>query len=303
MNVNLKKLERELKSLGDKAVFSRSLQSDIKQDLLTRINRLEQKEAPRVAFWNLPRTIISVPATVFTMVLVFLVGVATTSMASNSRPGQFLWQVRKLAESSDIFLTFDQELKTEKKVAIATNRIQLLAEATSDETSLESVLREARLALVNATEAVAKSEDATLLASVRDLVAEQESLLADLARTADSATREKLALVSQEIKDLQKEGITSGNEGASSSPSEEPAEEIAQAPTTFSGHIGTAYGQPALFAADGSHYILATSLDIAQLIGQDDVLVYGLIVDNQLVVEKIFVGNKLVETPDSDLDN
>jgi len=299
MNANLKKLENELKSLSRKEVFSRSEQADIKKDLFSKIEKIEQAEAPRVTFWNLPRTIISVPATIFTMVLVFLVGVATTSMASNSRPGQFLFQVRKLAESSDILLTFDQEAKLEKKVAIANERIQFLAEAKSDETSLESVLQEARSALANATKAVAESEDAVLLASVRDLVAKQENLLTNLAKTADDKTREQLAMVSQEIKDLQKESLATKT---GSAVLEEPKEDIVQVPTTFNGRIGTAYGQPALFLSGGSYYVLTTTLDIDILIGQDNVLVYGLIVDGKLVAERIFINNKLVESPNSDLE-
>lgn len=342
MSANFEQLEAQLKTLGEnKGILTTSKKQAIRDRVFQSIGQIELADAIAtgeakaglaVSLKHLQKALIpqrlsfSMPATIATVVVVFMASIITGAAAQSSRPGEALFNVKKVLETLEIAVTSNPIKKAELTLNIADQRVKDLEASVGQEEALHTVLQESQTALVSARATIQKAKDsgdtagaAALLDKFNTLLADQKTILDDIEKAAPSEdVKQTIVAIRDAIEEANElsEGagiVEQPNQNAVATnpmvpkPIVKPV--IVTTPLTLAvnltgfqtlaGRISTAGGQPALFFNGNQYLIITTSpISLQEYIGSNNVALSGLVKDGHITVYRVVInGAVLADIP------
>jgi len=342
-SVNFEQLEAQLKTLGEnKGILSTNRKQAIRDRVFQSIGQIELADAIAtgetkanlaVSLKHLQKALIpqrlsfSMPATVATVVVVFMASIITGAAAQGSRPGDTLFNVKKVLETLEIAITSNPIKKAELTLNIAGQRVKDLEISVGQEKALHIVLQESQTALVSARATIQKAKDsgdsagtAALLDRFNTLLADQKTILDDIEKTEPSEDVKQTIVAIRDA--ISAENQLAEGVGTSEQPDQntavikpttpkaatKPVAVVSSPPAlavnltgfqTLAGRLGTAGGQTAIFFNGNQYLIIALApISLQEYIGSSNVALSGIVKDGYITAYRVVInGNVLADTP------
>jgi len=255
-------------------------------ELVVPLNRLKQIFQPR-------RTMISLPATLGIVALVFVATLATSVAAKDALPGSFWYPARKAFDSVKVVITPSSQ-KADVLLSIASERIGDIAEAPN----LDAALRESRKAIVSAQTAVAalseadEETSAELLNKLKAIIDSQKTILATIVKENidDEAIQQSVIAVREELDELLPETTTPAEKAEDSAEEAVPTEGY----VSFSGTMGSYTAKPTIMVGDTRYFLAGSDISLIQFMGIGDATAFGYLEGDTITLSKLLIGGKVV---------
>ena len=329
-------LENQLKTLGNKSDLRLEKKQAVRDKIFRSIGQIEladaitagdEKSRLAVSLKHLQQALIphkltfSMPATIMTVIVVFMGSIVTGAAAQGARPGDALFGMKKVIESIEVAIVSNPVKKAEKTLTIAGERLQYLENTLGTEKALNTVLQETQIALVSARATITKAkvdgnetEVALLLDKFNSLLADQKVLLGDIEKETTNEDVKKTIVAIRDVitGDKIKDDATNGNVSDSmiavTSPvvpktvvkpvldTQKPLElDIAlSGRQSLAGRIGTASGRIVLFVGNKYYYIINSPINLQLYVGNSNIGIVGDVRNGELSVYQIYADGKLV---------
>ncbi|MFH0912171.1 MAG: DUF5667 domain-containing protein [Patescibacteria group bacterium] len=345
MSATFEQLEAQLKTLGEnKGILTTSKKQTIRDRVFQSIGQVELADAIAtgetkadlaVSLTHLQKALIphrlsfSMPATVAVVILIFMGSVVTGAAAQSSRPGDILFNVRKVLETIELAMVTNPIKKAAVSLDIADQRLKDLEASVGTEAALNIILKESQIALVSAQATLQKAQvggdteqTVALLDKLNALLNDQKILLEDIEKAEPSEDIKQTIVAIRDViaGGTEKPGgiattVVSNPSGSTSvvapgvvKPAVKPAPDINKPPVlanalegfqTIAGRLGTANGKPAIFMTGNQYLIIASSpVSLQEYIGAGNVAFSGTIKDGYMTVYRVVInGNVLADTP------
>lgn len=327
-------LEAQLKTLGTRANLSLRKKTEIRDRVFRSIGQIELADAIAagesksklfVSLDHLKRALIphklsfSMPATVATIILVFLGSITMGAFAQSARPGAALFGVKKVFESIELAFVRDPIDKANYRLSIADQRLKYLEEGGAQ--ALQQILRESQVALVSAREAlnqaqVAYGDDEASTADLVDrfsaLLQDQRKLLASLEGQSDSeevkqtivAIREALAEptnTSAVTAPATSSTATGSTSNTATATNEEPVEALPDGRyTSLAVRVITTNGRPAVVIGGVVYPVSDSTVNLLPYVGFN-LTVSGQITRGTINIDTVISGSGAIISPDTNL--
>ena len=351
-NSEFQKLENQLKTLGHKGDFTNEKKQTIRDRVFCAIGQIEladaitageEKSQLAVSLKHLQQALIphrlafSMPATIMTIMVVFLGSLVTGAAAQGAKPGDTLFAMKKVIESIEIAVVTNPVKKAEKTLNIAGERLQYLGSSLGTEAALNAVLQETQTALVSAKASITKAQEkgdetkiALLLDKFDSLLADQKTLLNDIEQeTEDEAVKKTIIAIRDVITSNQDDNQNKKDNGSAGTISSTVAVINPNTPKTtvkpiveenrppelditlngyqsLTGRIGTANGQIVIFVGNKYYFVTNSPISLQLYIGNSNVGITGNVSNGEIAVYQIYADGGLIgETlpPTLSMDN
>lgn len=345
---NQDNLARELSILGKGARLSVSARQRVRDNLFKKIGQADLIDAVQTKT-DLPSlvmpldNIISIltprkvsfglPATAAMVFGVMLLTFTTGAIAQNAEPGSgIFYTVRRVIEDTQVALIVDPVDKANKRIDIASDRIEdttakFTVESVSSVELVTPVIEATKEAVEDAKKAVnaivqqdATKDSLTIKAKLQATLELQKEELAKIAEEYSSNDSIALGIttVTEEIDHIlatlpneEAKQETINPESTAGKTVVEPEKEVVEptlVPTQFSGVLVMQAGQYAIFNIEDNQVYILTNLlgasEMSEYLGRGQVTVYGPLTETGVMVRQIFIDSKLVwESPDKDNNN
>ncbi|HCR41988.1 TPA: hypothetical protein DIV45_01320 [Patescibacteria group bacterium] len=352
MSSEFQKLENQLKTLGHKDDFTNEKKQTIRDRVFCAIGQIEladaitageEKSQLAVSLKHLQQALIphrlafSMPATIMTIMVVFLGSLVTGAAAQGAKPGDTLFAMKKVIESIEIAVVTNPVKKAEKTLNIAGERLQYLGSSLGTEAALNAVLQETQTALVSAKASITKAQEkgdeteiALLLDKFDSLLADQKTLLNDIEQeTEDEAVKKTIIAIRDVITSNQDDNQNKKDNGSAGTISSTVAVINPNTPKTtvkpiveenrppelditlngyqsLTGRIGTANGQIVIFVGNKYYFVTNSPISLQLYIGNSNVGITGNVSNGEIAVYQIYADGGLIgETlpPTLSMDN
>lgn len=326
-------LENQLKTLGNKGDLSIEKKQSIRDNVFCSIGQIEladaitageEKSRLAVSLKHLQQALIphkltfSMPATIMTVMVVFMGSIVTGAAAQGARPGDTLFGMKKVIESIEIAVASNPIKKAEKTLNIAGERLQYLESSMGTTATLNTVLQETQTALVSAKASITKAQEqgaeaevVLLLDKFNSLLADQKVLLGDIEKeTTDEDVKKTIVAIRDVITDKNNIDTTKITDTTVpvANPSipktvvkpvldiEKPIElDVALIGNqSLAGRIGTASGRIALFVGNKYYYIVNSPINLQTYVGNANVGIVGYASNGEISVSQIYADGKLI---------
>ncbi|MBU1092095.1 hypothetical protein KJ836_00195, partial [Patescibacteria group bacterium] len=328
--------ENQLKTLGNKSDLRLEKKQAVRDKIFRSIGQIEladaitageEKSRLAVSLKHLQQALIphrltfSMPATIMTVMVVFMGSIVTGAAAQGARPGDALFGMKKVIESIEVAIVSNPVKKAEKTLNIAGERLQYLESSMGTEAALNTVLQETQTALVSAKASITKAQEkgdeaevALLLDKFNNLLADQKTLLGDIEKeTTDEDVKKTIVAIRDVIagNDDQKD-TTSGDIAdttvAVTNPiipktvdkpildTQKPLElDIAlSGRQSLAGRIGTSGGRIVLYVGNKYYFVVNSPINLQGYVGNSNVGIVGNVSNGEILVSQIYADGKLI---------
>lgn len=345
---NQDNLARELSILGKGARLSVSARQRVRDNLFKKIGQADLIDAVQTKT-DLPSlvmpldSIISIltprkvsfglPATAAMVLGVMLLTFTTGAIAQNAEPGSgIFYTVRRVIEDTQVALIADPVDKANKRIDIASDRIEdttakFTIESVSSAELVTPVIEATKEAVEDAKKAVnaiveqdATKDSLTIKAKLQATLELQKEELTKIAEeySNNDSIASGITTVTEEIDhilatlpDEKVKEDTVNPDNLASKPATDTAQAVTEptlVPTQFSGVLVMQAGQYAIFNIEDNQVYILTNLlgasEMSEYLGRGQVTVYGPLTETGVMVRQIFIDSKLVwESPDKNNNN
>jgi len=335
-NSEFQKLENQLKTLGSKSDLSIEKKQAVRDHIFRSIGQIEladaitageEKSGLAVSLKHLQQALIphrltfSMPATIMTVMVVFLGSIVTGAAAQGAKPGDVLFGMKKVIESIEVAIVSNPVKKAEKTLTIAGERLQYLGSSVGTEVALNTVLQETQTALVTAKASIAKAQEqgdetevALLLEKFNNLLADQKVLLGDIEKeTTDEAVKKTIVAIrdviasdkaknDSTITDVTDSTVAVINPTTPKTTVKPIVEEnkpltldtALSGRQSLAGRIGTAGGRIALFVGNKYYFIINSPVSLQLYVGNSNIGVVGDVSYGEISVYQVYADGKLI---------
>lgn len=333
-SVNFEQLEAELRTLSEnKGILGTHKKQIIRDRLFQSIGQIqladaiatgETKASLAVSLKHLRQAMLphrlafSMPATIATVLMVFMGSIITGAAAQSAKPGEVLFNVKKVLETMELAVTSNPTKKAEMSLGIAGQRVKDLEASVGQEEALHTVLLETQSALTSARATIQKAKDsgdeagaAALVEKFNTLLADQKTILADIEATSpnDDIKQTIVAIrdvIADEVNPTPETGDTTASVANSVSPKTtiKPINSNQQPPAlattlegfkALSGRLGTAGGQPVIYFNGNQYCIIAsTPVDLQAYVGAGNVALTGPVKAGYMAAQRVVVNGTVL---------
>jgi len=301
---NFEQIENTLKTLGKRADLSFSKKQAIRDKVFQAIGQVELADAivegeskaktVFVSIKSLQKALIphrlsfSMPATMVTMLVVFLGSLVTGVAAQGAGPSDALFWAKKVLEKVEIAFATDPISKARVTMDIATERLKYLEDSVGEEQTLSKVLRESQVALVSAKAALKKAQSGNedtggveaLVNRFSSLLNDQKTLLEDIEKGSAGDEIKKTVLAIRDVLKADEDGqkvkldavTTTVNKPAAVATPVVVEPVVLAGRATITGRFGTSGGKVVLFVGNQYYQIISTPVALDQLVGSTTVV-------------------------------